>query len=96
MASIDFMTYNTIANVDAHNKYYIGNHEITPPERSYEIEDAIKAIQLFLTEHEEKPKETLSLVELVPKDEKSSPKSTKVKKRWKIWEICTHVQTECE
>lgn len=47
----------------------------------YEIEDYNEAIQTFLTEHEEKPKETPSFVELVRLEQKSSPKDISVKRK---------------
>lgn len=78
MGLIDFMTYNTIPNVDAtNNKFYIGDFVITLPEGTYEIEDINKAIQSFLTEHDVKPKEAPSPAELAPIEEKSAPKSIK-------------------
>lgn len=35
MGLIDFMTFNTIPNIDeTNNKFYIGKHDITPTRRS--------------------------------------------------------------
>lgn len=52
---IDFMTFNTIPNIDeSNNKFYIGPHTLKLPEGTYEITDIEKNLNILLTEADEK------------------------------------------
>lgn len=71
MGLIDFMTFNTIPNIDqTNNKFHIGKYDITLPDGTYEVQDIERFLQNFLNEKEEKVKEAPSLEELVPIEEK--------------------------
>lgn len=51
MGLIDFMTFNTIPNIDkSNNKFYIGNYVVELPEGSYEITDIEKTLNKQLSE----------------------------------------------
>uniref|UniRef100_A0A6P7GKR8 Uncharacterized protein LOC114337999 n=1 Tax=Diabrotica virgifera virgifera TaxID=50390 RepID=A0A6P7GKR8_DIAVI len=56
---IDFMTYNTIPNIDqTNNKFYINGHDITIPHGAYEVDDLSKYLTEKITELELKLDQT--------------------------------------
>ncbi|CAH1224430.1 unnamed protein product [Diabrotica balteata] len=73
---IDFMSYNTIPNVDqTNNKFHIDGYDITIPEGSYEVEDLSNYLTEKITELE------LKLDRTPEKDETDIDKNTKGEKQ---------------
>ncbi|CAG9839231.1 unnamed protein product [Diabrotica balteata] len=73
---IDFMSYNTIPNVDqTNNKFHIDGYDITIPEGSYEVEDLSNYLTKKITGLE------LKLDQTPEKDETDIDKNAKGKKQ---------------